>query len=98
MRSGAAVTIILSNGAWLGPAVIAIGNLELNVGAALSAESLLRLLPKLFDDLDAVHFASQLRENCGLITKTGADLKDGIRTFDADIGSRLQGRFLTDGF
>ena len=60
----------------LGPAVIAIGNLELNVGATLSAESLLRLLPKLFDDLDAVHFASQLRENCRLITKTGADLKD----------------------
>jgi hypothetical protein len=56
----------------LGPAMIAVGNLELNVGAALPIESLLRLPPELFDDFDAVHFPSQLREDCGLITETGA--------------------------
>jgi hypothetical protein len=34
----------------LGPTVIPIGNLELDIGAALSAEPLLRLSPKLFND------------------------------------------------
>jgi hypothetical protein len=58
--------------------MIAIGNLELNVGAALPIESLLRLSPEFFDDFDAVHFPSQLREDCGLIAETGADLEDSI--------------------
>src|SRR5262249_40984952 len=58
----------------LGPAVIAIGNLDRDIAATLAAESLPRLLPKLFNDFDAEHFASQLRENCRLITETGADL------------------------
>jgi hypothetical protein len=49
--------------------MIAIGNLELDVGAAPLTESLLRLSPELFDDFDAVHFPSQLREDCGLIAE-----------------------------
>src|SRR6266540_2775463 len=67
----------------LGPAMIAIRNLELDVGAALSAESLLGLLPELLDDLDAVHLPRQLGEDCGLIAETGADLED--RVISADI-------------
>jgi hypothetical protein len=42
----------------LGPAMIAVRNLELDVGSALPTESLLRLLPELFDNLDAVHLPS----------------------------------------
>jgi hypothetical protein len=44
--------------------MIAICNLELDVGAALSVESLLGLLPELLDDLDAVHLPRQLGEDC----------------------------------
>jgi hypothetical protein len=55
----------------LGPAMIAIRNSELT-------DSLLCLLPQLFDDLDAVHLPSQLCEDCGLIAKTGADLEDNV--------------------
>ena len=44
----------------LGPAMIAIGDPELDVAAALLTELQLRLLPELFDDFDAVHFAGQL--------------------------------------
>ena len=45
-------------------------------------ESLLRLSPELFDDFDAVHFPSQLREDCGLIAETGADLEDSVISAD----------------
>ena len=58
--------------------MIAIRNLELDIGAALPTESFLRLLPKFFDDLDALHLPSQLRENCRLIAETGADLEDSV--------------------
>ena len=61
--------------------MIAIGNLELDVGAAPLTESLLRLSPELFDDFDAVHFPSQLREDCGLIAE-GADLEDSVISAD----------------
>ena len=43
--------------------MIAIGDLELHSGAALSTKPLLRLSPKLFNDLNAVHLASKLSEN-----------------------------------
>jgi hypothetical protein len=39
---------------------------------------LLRLSPKLFDDLNAVHLAGKLSENGRLVTKTGADLEDHV--------------------
>jgi hypothetical protein len=67
----------------LGPAVIAIRNLELNVGASLPTESSLRLLPELFNKLDAVNLPGQLREDCSLVAETGADLED--RVVGADI-------------
>jgi hypothetical protein len=59
----------------LGPTMIAIGNPQLNVGAALLTQSPLRLPPKLLDDLDAVHFVGQLRQDCGLIAEAGADFE-----------------------
>src|SRR6266436_6075760 len=62
----------------LGPTMIAIGNPQLHVGAALLTESSLRLAPKLFNYLDAVHFVSQLRQDCGLIAEAGADLEDSV--------------------
>ena len=62
----------------LGPAMIAIRNLKLYVGAALPTESLLRLLPKLLDNLDAVHLPGQLCEDCSLIAETSADLEDSV--------------------
>jgi len=58
--------------------MIAIRNLELDVGAPLPTESLLRLLPELFDKLDAVHLPGQLREDCSLIAETSADLEDSV--------------------
>src|SRR5262249_34373917 len=62
----------------LGPAVIAVGDLELDIGAALLAQALLRLSGELFDDFDAVHFARQLREDCGLVAQPGADLEHRV--------------------
>src|SRR5438874_3385297 len=53
----------LIEGGVLGPAAITTGDLELDVGAALPMESLLRLSPELFDDFNAVHFPSQLRQD-----------------------------------
>src|SRR5262249_25019121 len=61
----------------LGPAVIAVGDLELDVGAALLTQSLLCLLGELFDDFDAVNFACQLREDRGLVAQSSADLEHG---------------------
>jgi hypothetical protein len=58
--------------------MVAIGNLELDVGAALPLEPLLCLSSEFFDDFDAVHFPGQLREDCTLIAETGADLEDGV--------------------
>jgi hypothetical protein len=49
---------------------------------------LLRLLPQLFDDLDAVHLASQLCEDCGLIAKTGADLENSVCAADIKSSTR----------
>ena len=58
--------------------MIPIGNLDLDIGAALSAEPLLGLSAKLFNDLNAVHLASKLSENSRLVAKTGADLEDRV--------------------
>jgi hypothetical protein len=49
---------------------------------------LLRLLPQLFDDLDAAHLASQLCEDCGLIAKTGADLENSVCAADIKSSTR----------
>ena len=88
----------------LGPAVIAVGDLELDIGAALLAESLLCLAGKLFDDLDAVHHARQLREDCGLVAEAGADLQHSVLGADIEQirhqrdDKRLRDRLLeTDG-
>ena len=62
----------------LGPAVVAVGDLELDVGAALLAQSLLCLAGELFDDFDAVHLARQLRQDRGLVAQSGADLEHGL--------------------
>ena len=55
--------------------MVAIGNLEHNVGEAVPMESLLRLSAEFLDDFDAVHFPCQPREDCGLIAEAGADLE-----------------------
>ena len=75
MRSGAAVTMILSNGACCGPAVVAVADPHLDIAAALLAEPLLRLRRKLLDQLDAVDLAGELREDRGLVAEAGADLR-----------------------
>jgi hypothetical protein len=49
--------------------MIAIRNLELDVGATFPTQSFLGLLPKLFNNLDAVYLPGQLCEDCSLITK-----------------------------
>jgi hypothetical protein len=67
----------------LRPTVIAVGNFELDVSAALPVEPSLRLSPKLFDDLNAVHLSSKLSEDGRLVAKAGADLED--RVFGTDI-------------
>ena len=56
----------------------AIGDLELDIGAALLSESLFCRLAELLDDFDGVNLPGQLREDGGLIAKTGADLENAV--------------------
>jgi hypothetical protein len=55
--------------------VIAIGNLEFDIAAALA---------KLFDDFHGVYRAGQLREDGGLIAKTGADFENAVVGLDVE--------------
>src|SRR3974390_123879 len=68
----------LVEGSVLGPTVIAIGDSQLNVRAALLTKPTLCLSPKLFDDLDAVHLASELCQDCGMVAQSSSDLEHGI--------------------
>src|SRR5207244_8628207 len=65
----------LVEGGVLGPAVIAIGDPELDIGVALPVDAFLRLSRKLFNDFDAVHFPGQFGEDRSLIAQAGADLE-----------------------
>ena len=58
--------------------MIAIGNLEFDIAAALLSESLFRRLAKLFDDFNGVYLAGQLREDGGLIAKTGTNFENAV--------------------
>ena len=69
----------LVKGGVLCPTVIAIGNLEFDIAAALLSESLFRGLAKLFDYFNGVYLAGQLREDSGLIAKTGTDFRARCR-------------------
>src|SRR5262245_53579912 len=81
----------------LGPAMIAVAYPELDIGAALPLQSLLRLPRELFDDLDAVHLASQLREHGGVITQPRADLEDGVAGADVEqVGHQRDNERLRD--
>src|SRR4029077_5488441 len=64
----------LVKGGVLLPTVIAIGDLEFDIAAALLSESSFRLLAKLFDDFDRVYLAGQLRADGGLIAQTGSNV------------------------
>ena len=64
------------------PAMIAIRNLELDVGATFPTQSSFGLFPELFNNLDAVYLPGQLCEDCSLVTKTGADLENSVISAD----------------
>ncbi len=64
--------------------MIAIGNLEFDIAAALLSESLFRGLAKLFDYFNGVHPAGQLREDSGLIAKTGTDFENAVVGLDVE--------------
>ena len=62
--------------------MIAIGNLEFDIAAALLSESLFGVLAKLFDDFNGVYLAGQLREDRGLIANTGTDFENAVVGLD----------------
>src|SRR5262249_39429488 len=79
--------------------MIAIGNLEFDVAAALLSESLFRRLTKFFNDFNGVYFAGQLREDSGLIAKTGADFENAVVGLDVEqIGHQGDDKWLRDRF
>src|SRR5262245_30592577 len=84
-------------GGVLGPAVIAVAYPELDIGAALPLQSLLRLLGELFDHLDAVDLGGQLREHRGVIAQAGADLEHGVTGADVEqVGHQRDNERLRD--
>ena len=64
--------------------MIAIGDLEFDIAAALLSESSFRLLAKLFDDFDRVYLAGQLREDGGLLAKTGTNFENAVVSLDVE--------------
>src|SRR5712664_2616697 len=74
----------LVKGGVLRPTVIAIRKLEFDIAAALLPEPLFRLLAKLFDDFNGVYLAGQLREDGGLIAKTGTDFENAVVGLDVE--------------
>src|SRR6267142_1858813 len=77
--------------------MIAIGNLEFDIAAALLSESLFRRLTKLFDYFNGVYLAGQLREDSGLIAKTGADFENAVVGLDVEqIGHQCDDKGLRD--
>ena len=86
MRSGAAVTITLSNGACSGQPNITVPDTNLDVGIAFSFEPLHCPLREFVDDFDRVHPARQLGEHCGLIAQARANFEDHVVRFEARAG------------
>src|SRR6266436_4659074 len=65
--------------------------------AALLSESLFRGLAKLFDYFNGVHPAGQLREDSGLIAKTGTDFENAVVGLDVEqIGHQGDEKSLRD--
>src|SRR6266478_99044 len=83
----------------LGPAVVPVTYLELDVGVILTVQPLPSLLGELCDQFDAVHLACQLCQDRRLITEAGADFEDRIVGLNIEqVRHQCDDERLRDGF
>jgi len=83
MRSGAAVTITLSKGR-ARPTVIAIGNLEFDIAGSPVVGVVVSPLDQALRLFQRSIPCGQLREDSGLIAKTGADFENAVVGLDVE--------------
>src|SRR6185369_13992631 len=80
------------------PAVIAVGDLELDIGATRLRKPVARLVRELLDDLDAVDLAGELGEDRSLIAETGPYLEHNVVGADVgEVGHQCNDEGLRDG-
>ena len=84
MRSGAAVRRMASNGACVGPTLVAVADADEDVLVAELLEPRPRFLAARRADLDGVDLARQLRQHRGVIAAAGADLEHLLRAVELE--------------